>query len=175
MYSCVRVDGGRPPRRQTKKAITQVHKTATTTTTTTTTTTATSPTTTTTTTTTTTATTTTATPPPITHTTTTTTTDTQNNTNDRYVNAFTLIAARVDDHVREFSLTAASMASDFGLIAGDVVALWIQACLYAANGIGVNGSSPSSSSSSAAVTCPLKFPASNATAHNATTGGSVLW
>ena len=76
-----------------------------------------------------------------------------------YVNAFSLIAERVPQHLREFSLTAASMADSFGIIASDICALFIQACLYEVNGIIDN------STNSAHAQCPFEF---NATVHNMT-------
>lgn len=75
-----------------------------------------------------------------------------------YVNAFTLIAERVEDNVREFSLTTASMGDSFGIIASDICSLFLQACLYDVNGIVDN------STGSAHVQCPFNL--------NATTPGN---
>eukprot|EP00750_Incisomonas_marina_P017061 INCI19812.1.p1 GENE.INCI19812.1~~INCI19812.1.p1 ORF type:complete len:543 (-),score=82.00 INCI19812.1:222-1742(-) len=80
-----------------------------------------------------------------------------------YVNAFTLIAARVTDEVREFSLSAASMADSFGIIASDICALFIQACLYDVNGIVANGTGD------AHVQCPF-----NVTTRTNTSASTML-
>ena len=47
-----------------------------------------------------------------------------------YVGGFTLISREVDSKLREFSLSAASLADSFGIVVGDISAIFIQRALY---------------------------------------------
>lgn len=52
-----------------------------------------------------------------------------------YVNAFTLLAREVEPQYREFSLGAASVADSAGIAVADIGAIFIQGCLFKANGL----------------------------------------
>jgi battenin len=52
-----------------------------------------------------------------------------------YVNAFTLLAREVEPQYREFSLGAASVADSAGIAVADIAAIFIQGCLFKANGL----------------------------------------
>lgn len=52
-----------------------------------------------------------------------------------YVNAFTLLAREVEPQYREFSLGAASVADSAGIAVADIAAIFVQGCLYKANGL----------------------------------------
>ena len=52
-----------------------------------------------------------------------------------YVNAFTLISKNVEPQFVEFSLSAASVADTFGILASVISGLYIQCAMYKANGI----------------------------------------
>jgi len=62
-----------------------------------------------------------------------------------YVHVFTRICVDVPAYT-EFALSATSVAADIGVVAADVMGVFIQSCLYAINGL-----------QGAAVTCPIKF------------------
>ena len=47
-----------------------------------------------------------------------------------YVNGFALLAESVPPHLKEFSLSAASLADSLGVALADVVAIFIQAAIY---------------------------------------------
>jgi len=52
-----------------------------------------------------------------------------------YVNAFVLINRDVPKAKREFALSAVAVADSTGILLADVMSLWWQWCLFAANGI----------------------------------------
>jgi len=53
-----------------------------------------------------------------------------------YVNAYNRISSDLPTvSLREFALSAASVADSFGIVAADISGLFIQSCLYAKNGI----------------------------------------
>ena len=52
-----------------------------------------------------------------------------------YVNAFMLIAREVQPQYREFSMAAASVADSVGVALADVAGVFIQGCLFKANGL----------------------------------------
>ena len=52
-----------------------------------------------------------------------------------YVGGFTLISKEVDPRLREFSLSAASLADSFGIVVADVSAIFIQSALYKYHGL----------------------------------------
>ena len=52
-----------------------------------------------------------------------------------YVQSYTRIARDVPKELREFSLTACSMADTVGIVVADVCGLYIQSCLFRANDI----------------------------------------
>lgn len=52
-----------------------------------------------------------------------------------YVGGFTLISREVAPHLREFSLSAASLADSFGIVVADICAIFIQRALYTYHGI----------------------------------------
>lgn len=52
-----------------------------------------------------------------------------------YVNAFALLAARVEPGHREFSMAAASLADSTGIALADAVGVLLQGCLFRANGL----------------------------------------
>jgi battenin len=63
-----------------------------------------------------------------------------------YVNGFTRICADVPTNYREFALASVSVAESFGIVLADVSGLWLQSCIYKANGI-----------PGAIVSCPLSM------------------
>eukprot|EP00978_Attheya_sp_CCMP212_P012410 scaffold30927_cov50-Attheya_sp.AAC.1 len=63
-----------------------------------------------------------------------------------YVNGFTRICADVPTKDREFALASVSVAESFGIVLADVTGLWLQSCIYKANGI-----------PGAIVSCPLSM------------------
>ncbi len=52
-----------------------------------------------------------------------------------YVNAFKLLAKEIEPQYREFSLGAASVADSAGIAVADIAAIFIQGCLFKANGL----------------------------------------
>ncbi|CAL5228292.1 g11397 [Coccomyxa viridis] len=52
-----------------------------------------------------------------------------------YVNAFTLLAKEVEPSLREFSLSAASLADSVGIALADICGIMVQGCLFKANGL----------------------------------------
>jgi battenin len=62
-----------------------------------------------------------------------------------YVNAFTLISKEVEQAYVEFSLSAASVADTLGIIGGDILAMFLQGCIYQQLGF----------ANQADVTCPF--------------------
>lgn len=52
-----------------------------------------------------------------------------------YVNAFTLINKEVDPNLREMALSSACVADSTGILLADIMSLYWQWCLFAANGI----------------------------------------
>lgn len=61
-----------------------------------------------------------------------------------YVNVFTLISVEIPLQRREFALSAASFGCDFGILIGDLLGLFFQACVFRSYNI-----------SGASVSCPL--------------------
>jgi len=53
-----------------------------------------------------------------------------------YVHGFKLLSARQKPQTRELAMSAASVASDLGILLGSAVGLFIQACIYEEQGIG---------------------------------------
>ena len=62
-----------------------------------------------------------------------------------YVNGYMRINMDLPLSIREFALSTASVADGFGIMFADISGLFIQSCLYRANGI-----------DGAVVNCPLK-------------------
>jgi len=62
-----------------------------------------------------------------------------------YVNAYLRINSDMPKPIREFALSTVSVADTFGIICANILGLYIQSCLYHANGI-----------QGAAVACPLE-------------------
>ena len=61
-----------------------------------------------------------------------------------YVNGYIRINAEVPKWKREFALSSASVADSLGIAVADIMGLFLQSCLYKANGIG-----------GAIVSCPI--------------------
>lgn len=52
-----------------------------------------------------------------------------------YANAFALISKEVQEEYVEFSLTTASVGDSLGILVGDIVSMYIQACIFQSLGI----------------------------------------
>ena len=59
-----------------------------------------------------------------------------------YVNAFMLINKEVDPALREMALSSACVADSTGILLADVMSLYWQWCLFAANGIADQADGP---------------------------------
>lgn len=62
-----------------------------------------------------------------------------------YVNGYTGICADLPLEHREFALSSTSVAESFGIVMADILGLFIQSCIYRANGM-----------EGAVVSCPVR-------------------